>query len=138
MNSVNPYFLHTLVEPFTGLADDDDAVRAYVDLDPNDEPMVRAIIRKTIVPHAASLSVDAVERVKLSYRYYLSKPDSDFDRVFYSNLPPFNAPDDPRKLFLWIWEECFPGQDFLLPSLDQYFENRDIEEPMRFKPAIPE
>ena len=132
MNSVNPYFLQTLVEPFTGLADDDEAVRTYVDLDPNDEQRMRAIIRDSIVPHATSLSVDAAERVKLAYRYYHSKSDSDFGRVFYSNLPPFNAPDDPRNFFLWIWEECFPGQDFHLNGLDQYVENRDIKEPMRF------
>ena len=131
MNKVNPYFLHTLLEPLTGLADDDDAVLRYRGLDPNSDQQVRAIIRETIVPHAKSLSAKATDKVRLAYKYYLSKVDSKFDRVFYSNLLPFDAPDDPRRFFLWVWEECFPIEDYLMESLDEYVENADVNEPLR-------
>ena len=132
MNTVNPYFLHTLLEPLSGLADDDDAVQAYANLDSNDETQMRAIIREMIVPLALSLSTGAKERVKLAYQFYLSKPDAKWDRVFYSTLPPFDAPNDPRQFFVWIWDECFSGEDFHLADLSKFIENRDINEPMRF------
>jgi hypothetical protein len=131
MNSVNPYFLHTLLEPLTGLADDDMAVQAYAKLDPNDELQMRAIIRETIVPHALSISRNAMKRVKLAYKFYLSKPDANFERVFYSTLPPFDAPNDPRQFFVWIWDECFVGEDFRLTNLEEYIENPDVNEPLR-------
>jgi len=131
MNTVNPYLLHTLLEPITGLADDDASVQAFAKLDSNDESEMRAIIRNMIVPHALSLSRDAMKRVKLAYQFYLSKPDSNFERVFYSNLPPFDAPDDPRQFFLWIWDECFVGEDFRLADLSKYIENPDINESMK-------
>jgi hypothetical protein len=136
MNTVNPYFLHTLLEPITGLADDDDAVIQYRSLDPNDEGSVRQVIRELIVPHARSMPDKLCERVKLAYRYYLSKElsaenDVRFDRVFDSILPPFDAPDDPRQFFIWIWEECFPGESYGLADLENYTENPDINEPMR-------
>ena len=132
MNTVKPYFVHTLLEPITGLAEDDDAVRTYGDLDSNDESQMRRVIREIIVPHELALSMGAKERVKLAYQFYPSKPDADFKRVFYSNLPPFDAPDDPRQFFLWIWDECFSGEDFHLADLGKFIENRDINEPMRF------
>lgn len=131
MKSVNPYFLHSLLEPLTGLADDDEAVVEYAKVNPNSEQEVREIIRRLIVPHCASMSEKAVERTKLAYRYYLSKPGSNFERVYYSNLPPFNAPDDPRLIFVWIWEECFPGEDFKIDDLSGYVEKPDVNEPLR-------
>lgn len=131
MKKVNPFFLHTLLEPITGLADDDDAVSLYSQLDPNDVDAMRKIIRNLIVPHCQELSKTVFERVKLAFQYYLSKPNSNFGRVFSSNLPPFYAPDDPRLFFIWIWEECFPGESYRIEDLDMYVEDPDINEPLR-------
>lgn len=131
MKSVNPYFLHTLLEPITGLADDDDAVTQYAGIDPNDPQSVRSVIRDLIVPHAHSLSERCRHKVKLAYRYYLTKPDSHFGRVYNSNLPPFSAPDDPRLFFLWVWDECFPGESYQLSDFESYSETPDINEPLR-------
>lgn len=130
MKYVNPYFLHTLLEPLTGLADDDDAVAEYADLDPNDGEQVREVIRKLIVPHARSLTPAVLERVQLAFRYYLTKPSSNFGRVYDSNLPPFDAPNDPRKFFVWVWEECFPEERYDLVDVGGYMENPDINEPL--------
>lgn len=131
METVNPYFLHTLLEPITGLADDDDAVSVYRSVDPNDSVRMRAVIRQLIVPHANSLSYAVRERVKLAYRYYLSRDGSSFARVFNANLPPFDPPDDARLFFVWIWEECFPNEDSRLAGWRDYVENADINEPFR-------
>jgi hypothetical protein len=45
MKPVNPYFLHTLLEPITGLADVDDAVTRYALPNPHDERDARGVIR---------------------------------------------------------------------------------------------
>lgn len=135
MRTVNPYFLHSLLAPLAGLADDDEAIIRYRDFNPNDEPSVRQVIRELLVPHARTLSGAVRDRVKLAFRYYLTKelsPERDvrLDRVYYSILPPFDAPDDPRQFFLWVWEECFPGEKCHLNDLDNYTEVRDINEPL--------
>jgi hypothetical protein len=131
MKSVNPYFLHTLLEPITGLADDDGAVARYASLDPNDERSVRKVIRELILPHANSLKEAVRKEVRLAYRFYLSKPEANWGRVFDSNLPPFNAPNDPRLFFIWVWEECFLGESYDLADWDSYSENPDINGPLR-------
>jgi hypothetical protein len=128
ITAVNPYFLHRLLEPLTGLADDDDAVLRYSHVDRNDEHAVREIIRTVLVPHARLLAPEVMERVRLAYQYYLSKPDSNFDRVYYSNLLPFDAPDDPRKFFQWLWSEVFVDDDYHLAGYQQYAERPDLEE----------
>jgi hypothetical protein len=128
VKTVNPYLLHTLLEPITGLADDDDAVIRYSGIDPNDELEVKRVIRDLIVPHSQSLSEAASERIKLSYQYYLSQPESDFGRVYDSNLCPFDAPDDPRLFFVWIWEECFPGEAYSLENLNEFTVVSDVSE----------
>lgn len=133
MKTVNPYFLHTLLEPLTGLADDDDAMEEYSGFDSNNEQSVRQVIRELIVPHAKSLSSRCLERVRIAYRYYLSKPSPNFERVFESVLPPFDPPNDPRDFFVLIWEECFPSEDFTLEDIEAYVENADINEPLSVK-----
>ena len=130
MKNVNPHFLHTLLAPLVGLADDDDAVAAYASLQPNCEQGVRHVIREVIVPHSLTLSSRAIEKIKLAYRFYLSTPGQKWDRVFDSVLLPFYAPDDVRSFFVWVWEECFPGESYNLPDLESYIVNPDINEPL--------
>jgi hypothetical protein len=130
MIRVNPYFLHTSLEPLSGLADDDEAVTQFRDLDPNNEQEVRSLIRRMILPHLLTLSPRNLERIKLAYQYYLSKTESNFERVFYSVLPPFDAPDEPRNFFLWVWKEWFPTEDFQINFLDRFDEQADLNETM--------
>jgi hypothetical protein len=130
---VNPYFLHESLAPWTGLADDDEVWPQYREFDSNDEAAMRREIRDQIVPHLSGLPPAILERVRLAYRYYLSceRPGLRFDRVFDSLLPPFDAPRNPRDLFLWIWQECFPDEDYHLPDWSEYEEKPDIAEPLR-------
>jgi hypothetical protein len=130
MIPVNPYFLHVLLEPITGLADDDEAVTRYRSVDLNDEAESREIITRLIVPHASSLGGKTREKTQLAYRYYLSKEDSRWENVFDSVLPPFKAPRDVRLFFCWLYEECFQSTDYGLPRLEDYVEVPDVNEPL--------
>ena len=131
MKTVNPYFLHSLLDPLTGLADDDEAMEEFSEFNSNDTSASRELIRKMIVPHCESMGAAIRERVQLAYRYYLSVDSSDFERVFESVLPPFDPPENPRDFFVWIWEECFPQEPYQLFDVADYVVDADINEPSK-------
>jgi hypothetical protein len=128
MRTVNPNFLETPLDPLIGGADIDELCAAYSALDPNDETAVRAMIRELLVPYVLSLNKAIHERIRLAYQYYLSKPDSNFRDLFLPLMLPFGIPHDPRRFIQWVWEECFPGEDYRLSNLDDIVINDDIDE----------
>ena len=128
MRVVNPYFLEVPLTPIIGGADIDELAE-YTSLDSTDETAVRHVIRELIVPFWATLGPQIRDRVQLAYRYYLSRPDTDFGKVFRSIMPPFRSPPVPRKFFLWIWEECCPGEDYQMSSFGEIVVRIDINEP---------
>jgi hypothetical protein len=120
MKPVNPWFLNVPLGPLAGLAEIEDEVERYAALDPNDSTAVRKIIRDSIVPDVKSLPFNVIDAVKTSYRYFLSGHEIDFEGVFYGSLPPFAAPDEAKNFFVWIWEGCFPGEDYHINDIDSY------------------
>jgi len=132
MKTVNPFLLHELLAPITGLADDAVAVEAYSRLDTNDERQIKEVIRRELKPYYCSLNEQVRKRAKFALSYYLSKPSADFARVFESCLPPFDPPDDARQFFVWLWEEFFPTECFELQTLREIKEVANIHEPNRY------
>lgn len=130
---MNPYFLHMLLDPLTGLADDDESIGCYADLDSNNEACVRDIIRRTIVPYVEGVSLQCLQGIQLALRLCLTSNIVDFRRVFESTLPPFDPPDDPRLFFLWIWMECFPNESYNISDPENYSVNADPNEPIRLQ-----
>ena len=120
MRTVNPYLLHDLMAPITGLADDDNAVILYRYVDQGNEDHYREIIRGLFVEYFSGFSNSKKEKTKLTLRYYLSKHDSDFERVFNACLPPFEPPYNPRDFFVWIWEELFGDECFKITDMHKY------------------
>lgn len=137
MMIVNRHFAATPLDPFGGLADVDGEYEKYLSIDMNDEAAVKAqIIRPVILPYVRRLDDLSLARVKLALAYVLSDPKSRFDRVFYSTLPPFEAPANPRDFFVWIWDECFPGESHEI-DIDACELHDELEEPtwtLKFKP----
>jgi hypothetical protein len=129
MKTVNPYFLDVPLTPIIGGADIDELTAAYGSLDATDETAVRQLIRDLIIPFWVTLGPQIRARVQLAYRYYLSRPDTDFANVFGSIMAPFRAPSEPRTIFLWVWEECCPDEDYRLSSFDDIVVKSDINEP---------
>jgi len=129
MKTVNPYFLNDLMSPITGLADDDNAIKYYSNLNINTEEKFRSIIKDLFLPYYENLDNTKKQKSKLALSYYLSKADYDFERVFESCLPPFDPPSNARNFFLWLWEELFNGEDYLIKDLKSYKVVLDIHEP---------
>ena len=120
MLTVNPYLIHQLMAPLTGLADDDEAVVFYDYVNPSNEEHYRAIISELIVKYFSNLSDAKKERTKFALKYYLSKKDSDFDSAFDACLPPFEPPDNTRNFYVWIWEEIYGNEYFEITDMDKY------------------
>lgn len=132
MATVNPHFVRVILNPLTGLGDDDRVWPRFKDFDSNDEQAVRAIIREMIVPYVHALKPGGRDRVQVALRYYLTVPGMDFCRLFDANLPPFPPPDDARDFFVWAWEECFPNEPYYLPNAHEYTVKADISEPLKY------
>lgn len=127
---VNPWWLSVPLDPLGGLADGDEDVQLpFAHIDPNNESEMRGVIRKHFIPYLRRIDTESISRLKQAYRYYLSSENIPWGGVFDSMLLPFDHPDNPREFFLWIWEECFPGEEWRIDDLDRYSVNRDIEEP---------
>ena len=128
---VNPYFLHDLLSPIAGLGDDDEAVSFNKSQNVKSEEQYRNIIRKELVGYFNGLSDIKKEKSKSSLKYYLTKNDVDWGRVFDSCLPPFDPPQIARDFFIWLWEELFGGENYLISDLKQFKVVADIHEPNR-------
>ena len=131
MKIVNPYFLDVFLRPITGLADDDEAVLYYQEIELGSEEQYKAVIRDTLVEPFNSLDEEKKQKSKLALGYYLTKQAIDFQRVFDSCLPPFDLPENARDFFVWLWEELFAGENYIVPDYETYKVVPDIHEPNR-------
>ncbi len=128
MIEVNTRLISGLLEPFAGLGDDDSAVEKYRSLDANDELVMKKLIEGTIAKHFRGYSQKGRDRIKLTLRYGLSKPDFDFAQVMDADLVPFYPPETPRDLFMWIWDVLFEGEEFIPLDLTKVRVRDDIYE----------
>lgn len=55
MKIVNPYFLHVFLRPIIGLADDDEAVEYYRQIELKSEDQYKAVIRDILIEPFKSL-----------------------------------------------------------------------------------
>jgi hypothetical protein len=131
IKTVNPWFLHALIDPLAGLADIDEVTPQFAAIDPNSEPHMKRIISEMLLPHFQGLSAEIKDRSKTALGYYLMKPGADFKRVFESCLPPFDPPSDTRQFFVWIWEAFFPDESFTAVDYKGFRVVADIDEPNR-------
>jgi hypothetical protein len=137
MRQVNIHFVRALLDPLVGGADDDAEVARYRPLDPDKESGVRDVIRTRLKPYFDRFDVDSKEMARRSLQYFLSNPHTDFARVYDSNLLPIAAPSDPRKFFVWLWQELFGDEPFGVEDLGEFQENNDIHGPnsIRLEPS---
>lgn len=118
---VNLEYLSHLMMPMAYLADDDDAYEYYQKLGILTEEHYRKIIKKYIVPVYCIFSEETdKERTKLILRYSLSKEKFAFEYYFEAGLPPFDLICGVHQFFVWIWEELFGEENYLLDNIDAY------------------
>lgn len=132
MKTVNPYFIDVFLIPIAGLGDDDEAVLHYQNVELINENQYKLLIRETLVEPFKNLGEVKKKKSKIALSYYLTKSEIDFLRIFESCLPPFDAPENARDFFVWIWEEIFVGESYLLSDVESFKIVTDIHEPNRF------
>jgi hypothetical protein len=126
MIEVNRFALSAFIEALAGLADDDEYVERFRSLDVNSETQVKEVIRELIVPRFLDLSEYARDKARVAGRYYIATRWPGFERFYESMLPPFDAPRDARELFIWIWEEVFPGEAIEPVDTAEFAEKPDM------------
>lgn len=126
---VNPSFVDSLLDPLIGLADDDDAVEYYWDLNPNDETAVRSIIRETLRPEFERWDDKSRAKAKLALQYMLSFRREWCESIWNNGLIPFDAPDNPCLFFEWLWRELFGDEPYELNDKKAFNVVPDIHAP---------
>jgi len=112
-----------------GEADDDEMVKKYWDLNPNNESAVKSIVRSRLLPEYNNRSLLFRDKIKMALSYALSS-GKNLGGEFDSNLLPFDHPDDPNLFYKWIWEVFFPDENFELSNIDDFEEVEDLNEPL--------
>ena len=135
--TINTCFIFLPLDPFARLADDDEAAALYDHVCPDDVEFFRALIRSEVCPYLARLTSSEQEGLRLAMRYCLTSTeytDSVFRAVFESSMIPLPLPEHPRDFFLWVWEECFPGEPYFLEDIRDFQVNKNFDEVSRARP----
>ena len=117
MREVTPYWFTQILAPFAGLGDIDDS--PLHEVDPADEAQVRTMLSTYVRPEFESLPDPHRFAVRLSLSYFLSAGHSPsvlerpLDGLLASEL---NTPN-PKDFYIWLWEELFAGQAYVLPDV---------------------
>lgn len=123
---INRSFLLAFIAPITGQADVDEIVDYYMANPPKTEEDYRKIIREQLVSEFNEEYEITKEKAKLVLSYYLTFGGIDFERAFYSYLPPFELEVDARDFYVWIWEEIYGEESYILEGSKDDYETCDI------------
>lgn len=133
MKTVNIRVVEDLLSPLTGWADIDNLPADLVNIDPGNEIVVKAIIDRYFLPYFKSQSDKYKTVAEDSLSYFLSKHDTNFDKVFYGVLLPFVAPADTRLFFVWLWQILFENKNYQVVDLSEYKEINNLNELLHLK-----
>jgi hypothetical protein len=111
MITVNPVFLHEVLAPLIGGADDNETVEKYGHFKTDVESEVKILAREVLQPEFHAQNPVLQQVAKHTLAYYLEHSNKvDFESIFNSLLLPLETPKNVRLFFRWIWDIFFPGQ----------------------------
>lgn len=125
MKQFSLQYIDLLLEPLVGLADDDNEVAKYSNINSHSSEEFKQIINQILKPHYELLDQPSKEMAQGSLRYFLGRPDTDFERIYYSNLMPLDAPHPARMFFVWLWEVLFDQQNWEDNGLPEFDEEQN-------------
>ncbi len=85
----------------------------------------RTIIRQILKPDYERYTQESKTACKNSLAYYLTTKSIDFDSIVSAQQECPCEIDDPDKFFLWIWEELFPGESYVVDNPEEWNESKD-------------
>ncbi len=125
----NIYYVSHMVSDLVGLADKiEDVSHHFENLDPDNEQEIKNVFKEWTKPTFSKWDDSSKEIAKNSLRYFLSKNDTDWVRVFDASLFPFEHPSIARNFFVWLWEEYFPNEDYHIEDIDNYVVSNDANQ----------
>lgn len=101
---VNSLFLSELFAQVGGRADDEYEVEKYLSIDHNNKEMMSKLLKDMVVEYITAQPQLIQNRMKYTLQYYLCSDEIDFNMILSSCLLPFAIPDNPKNIFVWIWE----------------------------------
>ena len=129
IQTVNMWYLSEIISPLGG--DDDDLYKRYGNVEFTDESAVKEMVRDMVVPHLRRFNEAGLIGAKLALRYALCQKGLDLARPWNAMMPPFAITHNAKQFWEWIWEGCFPGEDYRLTDLDKYSRNDNLDEMKR-------
>jgi hypothetical protein len=127
---VNVHFVYTLFGNIQGLAIYDNPRDELANYSPGhvDNDHFRAMLRKYVVPYVLAMEDFWLERAKLALRYVLTF-ERDKAAFRYSGFDTTLVGPEPADLmYVWLWEDAFPGESWELPKDETYEVYLDADE----------
>ena len=131
MIEVNLDLINSLICTIATLNISDEEVAELSEIDPNNEQQVRAVFRQYLTPRFSDFGPRSKVRLKESLKYLLNCKDGKLLDYVSGEEPPFYLPDPPIKYFIWLWEELFDKENYLVTDLSQYKANNKFGEGTR-------
>lgn len=127
MNYVN----HILIERALGyLAVPEATDGTPLVLDPNNGGSMKQAFAKYIRPNVESWSNNKRNTLKLSFAYFIQRPEI-LDYQVLAKVPDLPLCDDPidiQAFFLWLYETLFPNDPISQIDVSEVIEKNDIWE----------
>ncbi len=105
------YDIDVFMDPWAGLADDDEISAYYNSIGTLSDDQYLEIIKKDLLPYFNSFNTNIRRELLNKLLHALNMPNYNFEREFNSVLPPFPPPQDPRQFFIWIYEQISERED---------------------------
>lgn len=124
MKVVNKYFLINSIDAISFYNHESSVV--FSDLDVNDELEVKKIIKYRMLINHLYKPKEFQEIFKNTLSYYLTTDNIDFEKIFNAGYPSFGLSSNPEDFFIWVWEEFYRDESYLIDNLSEYEENNDF------------
>lgn len=118
---INKGFLSTIISGVSFI-DVDGAEDVFRDVDYNDELEMKKVIRYRLFVDYCSYNKKAKACFKNTLASYLSNDvkNEEYMRIFEVNFPSLNLPDNPRLFFVWMWEEFYGKESYIIDDFSMY------------------
>jgi hypothetical protein len=111
MITVNPIYIHEVLGPLIGGADDEASIDDYGYYKSDIEEDVKSLAKDVLLPDFKKQKERLQDVTKNTLAYYLTYPGKvNFESIFNSLLLPIETPVNTQQFFQWIWEFFFEGE----------------------------
>jgi|GEM_PF-1929703 len=130
MITVNPIYIHEVLNPIIGGADDETSIGDYGYYKSNIEEDVKSLAKNVLLPEFKKQKKRLQDVTKNTLAYYLTYPKKvNFESIFDSLLLPIEAPVNTQQFFQWIWDVFFEGESKDYIKVEIVVEDFDINAP---------